>query len=174
MKAMMKKIFGKKVLILLTAILLLIAVLPVYRKSTAHERISEFGKYQGYSQELYDGSKRTSDFLTLSDGTRLAYDLRLPTKYGVIADEPLPVLFKYTPYNRAWTVFDKDGKAILCELMPVWYCEPMLRFRAWVMPNGPGQIKDAVARLRSILLACHGSITSRASSSQFLEENRSS
>jgi putative CocE/NonD family hydrolase len=142
----MKKIFGKRVLIPLAAVLLLIAVWAVYRNNAPIEKISEFGKYQGYSQELYDGSKRTSDYLTLFDGTQLAYDLFLPTKDGVVADQHLPALFKYTPYNRAWNVFDKDGKAVLCELMPVWYCEPMLRFRAWVMPDGRGQIKDAVSR----------------------------
>ena len=133
-------------LIALAAVLLLIAAWAVYRNNAPLEKISEFGKYQGYSQELYDGSKRTSDYLTLSDGTRLAYDLFLPTKDDVPAEKPLPVLFKYTPYNRAWNVFDKDGKAVLCELMPVWYCEPMLSFRAWVMPDGRGQIKDAVSR----------------------------
>jgi predicted acyl esterase len=146
MNTRVKKRLGKKVLIPLAAILLLIAVLAIYRKSTPHERISEFDKYQGYSQELYDGSKRTSDYLTLSDGTQLAYDLFLPTKEDLPTDQLLPTLFKYTPYNRTWTIFDKDGKAVLCDLMPVWYCEPMLRFRAWVMPNGRGQIKDAVGR----------------------------
>jgi len=146
MKTRMKKIFGKKVLIPLAAVLLLIAAWAVYRNNAPIEKISEFGKYQGYSQELYDGSKRTSDYLTLSDGTRLAYDLFLPTKEDVPTDQPLPTLFKYTPYGRAWTVFDKAGKAVLCDLMPVWYCDPMLRLRSWVMPHGSGKIKDAVSR----------------------------
>jgi uncharacterized protein len=75
--------------------------------------ISEFGKYQGYSAALYDGTQRTSEYLTLSDGTRLAYDLILPTKKGVPANKPLPVLFKYTPYGRAWTIFDKDGRLLI-------------------------------------------------------------
>jgi hypothetical protein len=50
--------------------------------------VSEFGKYQGYSQKLYDGYKRSSDLLTLSDGTQLAYDLYQPTKKGVPASQP--------------------------------------------------------------------------------------
>src|SRR5512138_418149 len=146
MNTMMKKISSKKVLIPLAVVLLLFTLWMVYRKNAPQEKISEFGRYQGYSEAIYDGSQRTSDFLLLSDGTRLAYDLFLPTKDGVVADQPLPVLFKYTPYNRAWTVFDEDGKVVLCDLMPVWYCEPMLKFRALVMPDGKGKIKDAVSR----------------------------
>jgi hypothetical protein len=82
MNTMLKIIFGKKVLIPLVIVLLLFAVWTAYRKYAPREKMSEFGKYQGYSEEAYDGSKRTSDYLTLSDGTRLAYDLFLPTKKG--------------------------------------------------------------------------------------------
>ena len=78
--------------------------------------ISTFGKYQGYSEPVYDGTERTSEYLTLSDGTRLAYDLLIPTKKGTLADQPLPALFKYTPYGRTWTIFDKDGKNLLTEI----------------------------------------------------------
>jgi uncharacterized protein len=63
--------------------------------------ISEFGKYQGYSDPIYDGTKRTSEYLILSDGTRLAYDLIVPTKKGVPADQSLPAQFKDTSYGRA-------------------------------------------------------------------------
>jgi putative CocE/NonD family hydrolase len=142
----MKRIAIRKAILSLVAVSLLLTFWGIYKRKERPRIISEFGQYQGYSEENYDGSKRASDYLTLSDGTRLAYDLFLPTKKNVVADKPLPVLFKYTPYGRAWTVFDKDGKAVLCGLMPVWYCDPMLRFRAWVMPHGSGQIKDAVSR----------------------------
>ena len=145
------KTLAIKIMIPLAVVVLLWILLIVYRmKSTDQTRVSEFGKYRGYSEAVYDGSKRTSDYLPLSDGTRLAYDLFLPAKDGVVADQPLPVLFKYTPYGRAWTVFDKDGNVALCELFTVWYCEPMLRLRALLVPlfvpNGNGQIRDAVAR----------------------------
>jgi putative CocE/NonD family hydrolase len=144
-----KRIAVRKIILpVVVVILLLLTFWNVYKGNQRQKVISEFGKYQGYSKKVYDGSKRTSDYLTLSDGTRLAYDLFLPTKAGAVADEPLPALFKYTPYNRAWTVFDQHGNAVLCELMPVWYCEPMLRFR-WLMVSlvgGIGQIKEAVSR----------------------------
>jgi len=142
----MKNKFWKVVAVLL-AVVLLFSVLAYTRNGKERNQvISEFGQYQGYSETVYDGWKRTSDYLPLSDGTQLAYDLFLPTKDGAVVDQPLPVLFKYTPYNRAWNLFDKDGKVVICDLFDVWYCEPMIRFRAMVMPHGSGQLKDAVSR----------------------------
>jgi len=99
--------------------------------------ISEFGKYQGYTEKVYDGYKRASDFLALSDGTRLAYDVYLPTKKGVRASQPLPVLFMYTPYGRSWTLFDEQGKNNLAQLMNLkWYEDLFLRVRSWLASDG--------------------------------------
>ncbi|HSB02132.1 MAG TPA: CocE/NonD family hydrolase, partial [Anaerolineales bacterium] len=140
----MKRKYG----ILLAALIVIMVVgllIPFNRKAT-NEKISRFGEYQGYSEMVYDGAQRTSDFLTLSDGTRLAYDLFLPVKEDVVADVPLPTLFKYTPYGRCWTVLDEDGKNNFSELGMPWYYDPMLRFRAWVMPNGEGKRMDALNR----------------------------
>ena len=138
-----------RIIIPLTVFLLLIALYFVLHrpaKAGALQKVSEFGKYQGYSEPVYNGSKRTSDYLKLSDGTRLAYDLILPTKDGVVAEKPLPTLFKYTPYDRAWTPFDKNGHFALSELGMPWYYGPMARIRALVMPDGRGKIMDALWR----------------------------
>ena len=107
------------------------------KRQLRRETVSRFGVYQGYTDKMYDGTQRVSDYLALSDGTRLAYDLILPTKHGVPADQPLPVLFKYTPYMRAWTVFDKNGKSNIAELEALpWYAEAMLRLRSWIVTHG--------------------------------------
>jgi hypothetical protein len=108
--------------------------------------ISEFGKYQGYSEALYDGTRRTSDYLTLSDGTRLAYDLIIPTKKGVLAGKPLPVLFKYTPYGRSWTIFDKEGKFLIGRFVGL-PASAMLRVRYW-LAGERGRILDPLFRDR--------------------------
>ena len=76
-------------------------------------KVSQFGRYQGHSEAVYDGYQRSSQYLVLGDGTRLAYDLYLPTKGGVPADQPLPTLFKYTPYLRTFTIFDENGSNYL-------------------------------------------------------------
>ncbi|HET9910994.1 MAG TPA: CocE/NonD family hydrolase [Anaerolineales bacterium] len=130
----------------LTVIVIVIVLSTFSGGQAKNEKISRFGEYQGYSEMLYDSTQRTSDYLTLSDGTRLAYDLFLPVKDGAVADEPLPTLFKYTPYGRCWTVLDKEGDNNLSGLGMPWYYDPMLRFRAWVMPDGSGKRMDALNR----------------------------
>ena len=126
-----------KMLYPLIAVFLLIALFSMYKGIARQARLSEFGKYQGYSKAIYSGSQRISDYLTLSDGRRLAYDLILPTKKGVPAGEPLPVLFKYTPYLRTFTIFDKNGKNIIADLFSLgWKERAMLRIRYWLYDRG--------------------------------------
>ena len=124
----MKKSIWKIVIPIVAAVLLLIVLFLILQRKDKNAVVSTFGKYQGYSEASYDGHQRTSDYLALTNGTRLAYDLFLPTKKGIPANIPLPVLFKYTPYDRAWTVFDAQGHFGLADIMP-WYANPMARVR---------------------------------------------
>jgi putative CocE/NonD family hydrolase len=81
----------------------------------------------------------------LSNGTRLAYDLILPMKKGVPASGRLPVLFKYTPYLRTFTIFDEDGKNIIADLYDLgWKERTMLRIRYWI--SDQGRFMDPVFR----------------------------
>ena len=123
----MKRLFrGKRMVILLAAVLLLVVLILFFVFS---------GQDAGY--------KRTSEYLTMADGTRLAYDLYLPTIDGVPADGPLPTLFKYTPYNRALTQFDETGHCDFCDFPGApWYGELMLRGRRAIM----GDVSDTVQR----------------------------
>jgi len=106
-------------------------------KPSDDEKISELGRYQGYSEAVYNGSVRQSDYLTLSNGTRLAYDLILPAKDRMPASEPLPVLFKYTPYLRTFTVFDENGVNIMANSFDLTFKEKvMLRIRYCVYDRG--------------------------------------
>jgi putative CocE/NonD family hydrolase len=136
-----------KIWYLSIAALLAIAVFVLYRWLAGPEKMSEFGRYQGYSEVIYDGNQRTSDYLTLPDGRRLAYDLLLPTKEGIPAKEPLPVLFKYTPYLRTFTIFDQDGNNTIAGLFNLsWKERCMLRIRYWV--HDRGHLMDPVFRTR--------------------------
>jgi putative CocE/NonD family hydrolase len=129
------------------AVVVVVAVAFVLlRKRPTTEKVSRFGEYQGYSAVAYDGARRSSDYLKLSDGTQLAYDLFLPVKDGTVAAGPMPTLFKYTPYGRAWTVFDENGRNNLAGMGMPWYYEPLLRFRAAVVPGGEGNIMDALSK----------------------------
>lgn len=143
----MSKLINAKMKYPLIAVILVIALFFINKRIFAKGEVSEFGKYQGYSEAIYDGKKRISDYLTLSDGTRLAYDLILPTQKGVPASEPLPVLFKYTPYMRTFTIFDKDGKNLITFFIDLkWYEKAMLRIRYWL--SDQGHLMDPLMRTK--------------------------
>jgi hypothetical protein len=133
----MNKLMNMKMIYPFIAVVLVMALFLLYKKQSKQIKVSEFGKYKGYSEEIYDANKRISDYLTLQNGTRLAYDLILPTKNGVPARESLPVLFKYTPYLRNFTIFDKSGKNLLADFLDLkWYEKAMLRIRYWFFDQG--------------------------------------
>jgi hypothetical protein len=133
----MKKLVQTQKLYFLTATTLALMLFWRLTSQAGQEKVSELGKYQGYSEAEYDGRKRTSDYLMLSNGTRLAYDLILPTKKGVPTDKPLPVLFKYTPYLRAFTIFDQAGNNIIAGLFNLgWKERAYLRVRYWFGKQG--------------------------------------
>ena len=119
-------------------------------------KVSDLGRYQGFSNAFYNGSERTSDYLTLKDGVRLAYDLILPTKDRVPGSEQLPVLFKYTPYLRTFTVFDGAGRNILAELFDMgWKARAWLRLRYWL--SSRGRVMDPLMRTPWLeLMVKHG------------------
>lgn len=143
----MNKPRNAKMIYGLIAVILVIVAFMVYKGQAGKGRVSEFGKYRGYSEKTYDGNERRSEYLTLSNGTRLAYDLILPTRKGVPANKPLPVLFKYTPYLRTFTIFDKDGNNIIAGLFNLgWKEKAYLRIRYWF--NKRGNLMDPVFRTK--------------------------
>ncbi len=98
----MKNITRNRVTIFLIVVAVIAALFFLHKRQAGREKVSQFGEYQGYSEAAYDGHERRSEYMMLKDGTRLAYDLILPTKDGVPTGKALPVLFKYTPYLRAF------------------------------------------------------------------------
>jgi uncharacterized protein len=133
----MNRLISIKILFPLMAVLLALLLVMIYKKHFRQARVSEFGKYHGYCEAIYDGNQRISDYLTLSNGTRLAYDLILPTLKGKPANTPFPVLFKYTPYLRTFTIFDKKGKNVISDLFSLGLKERiMLKIRYWVYDRG--------------------------------------
>lgn len=56
----------------------------------------------GAQTSSYDGYRRTSEYVTMRDGIRLAVDVLRPTKAGVLHQEKLPVVWTHHRYNRAF------------------------------------------------------------------------
>ncbi len=118
----------------LLAFLLLITLstFAATSKSADAPRISEPGKYAGYSPVRFDGYKLTSQYVAVRDGTRLAVDLFRPTSNGVIVEEKLPVLWMHTPYNRrnyrdGLTAANYPGKAL--QLVKYGYVVAVVDYR---------------------------------------------
>lgn len=69
-------------------------------QAQAQDKVSRFGEYSGWSPPLYTQSVRTSSYLTMRDGTRLAMDLHRPAVNGQAVDTPYPVLWQHSLTRR--------------------------------------------------------------------------
>lgn len=83
-----------------------------YKGDMNMNKVSKPGVYSGYSEALYDGWKRFSEYVTMRDGVRIAVDYYRPTKNGITEENPLPVVWIFTPYDYR-TVF-ATGRYSLC------------------------------------------------------------
>jgi putative CocE/NonD family hydrolase len=72
------------------------------------EKVSRPGEYSGYSEPVYSEWRRTSQYVEVRDGTKLAVDIYRPAVNGAVVDDPLPLVWTHDRYHRA-NVGD-DGK----------------------------------------------------------------
>ena len=64
----------------------------VARQAVKH-RISEPGRYEGYSEAIYDGWQRNSVYVTVRDGTKIAMDIySCETSESLLSVSPLCVI----------------------------------------------------------------------------------
>ncbi|MEM9360476.1 MAG: CocE/NonD family hydrolase, partial [Pseudomonadota bacterium] len=80
---------------------------------------SAFGVYQGYSVAKYNGWERTTQYVAMRDGVRLAVDVMLPSVDGIIADAPIPTIMILQRYGRAYIFANRDGVVTPVEGYPV-------------------------------------------------------
>jgi putative CocE/NonD family hydrolase len=67
----------------------------------ADVKVSRLGEYRGYSTAVYDGWVRSSEYVSMRDGVKIAIDIFRPTKNGKTAEEKLPVVWICKRYQRA-------------------------------------------------------------------------
>lgn len=72
-------------------------------------QVSKPGQYEGYSQPVYEQWVRSSQYLTMRDGFKLAVDIFRPARNGEPVSESLPVIWTYERYQRASV---RDGRVI--------------------------------------------------------------
>lgn len=87
------------------------------------------------SKPIYEQWIRTSRYVEVRDGTKLAVDIFRPSLDGIVpVDEPLPVVFQADPYHRADIVEDElitilDRKPVLENLLKHGYVISCLDLR---------------------------------------------
>ncbi|HEX6904254.1 MAG TPA: CocE/NonD family hydrolase [Thermoanaerobaculia bacterium] len=74
---------------------------PAPAESARPAKVSRFNEYRGWSEAVYDGWVRSSVYVPMRDGTRLAVDIFRPTRNGQVAEEKLPVVWTHHRYQRA-------------------------------------------------------------------------
>jgi putative CocE/NonD family hydrolase len=68
--------------------------------AVADGRVSEFGRYDGYSEARFDEWVTESRYVEMRDGVRLAVDVTRPAVDGVAVEEQLPVIWTHSRYHR--------------------------------------------------------------------------
>ncbi len=85
---------------LISAVFAILLVQCVTSATLAEELISRPGEYRGYSEQIYDGVELISQYVEVTDGTKLAVDIYRPVLDGELVTDPLPVVLQNTRYHR--------------------------------------------------------------------------
>ena len=68
------------------------------------KKVSDPFNYSGYSSQVYKSYLKSSEYVEMSDGTKIAVDVYMPQ--GGPKQSSYPVIFQYTPYGRAFALPD--------------------------------------------------------------------
>jgi len=71
------------------------------------DAVSEFGRYEKFSEPVYDQWIRQSQYVTMRDGVKLAVDIVRPATDGKPVAKPLPLVWTHDRYHRA---NEREGK----------------------------------------------------------------
>ncbi len=105
------------------------------------------------SPRQYPDYHKESLFITMEDGTRLAADIFLPAVGDAPAPEPVPLVWTYTRYNRAFqqgsSVYDSMAQPGLRELVRRGYAYASVDVRGggasfgrYEAPFSPAEVRD--------------------------------
>lgn len=81
-------------------------------------RVSELGRYEGYTAPIYDEYVRSSVYVPMRDGEKLAVDIYRPSRNGVAVETPMPILLMYSRYWRAKERLDGSIEGLFGILPP--------------------------------------------------------
>lgn len=112
-------------------------------------KVSRMGEYSGYSQPVYKEWARTSQYVAVRDGTRLAVDIVRPVQDGKPVDAKLPVIYIHERYQRARVTNGKIvSQATMSGFWETWVSHGYVLITADVRGGGasfgsrPGEMMD--------------------------------
>ncbi len=119
---------------------------PVVQSATAAgQRLSQPGRYEGYSQPIYTEWVKTSQYLTIRDGAWLAADILRPAINGKAVEMPLPLVWTHHRYHR-----ERYTPGYIFSLVSFGYIYTVVdprgtgaSFGVWQAPNTPDETRDA-------------------------------
>lgn len=95
---------------ILSCLVILVSIIHCKREASLSEteagKVSRPFEYKGYSSPEYKSYVKSSQYVSMFDGTKIAVDVYLPSDGP--KDRSYPVLFTYHPYKRA-TIDPKTG-----------------------------------------------------------------
>ena len=71
------------------------------KPQAARKVASSFGEYELFEEASYQEWVRTSQYVKMSDGVRIAVDIVRPSVNGKPVEKPLPCIWTHTRYHRA-------------------------------------------------------------------------
>ena len=84
------------------------------------EKVSEFGRYEGYSEALFDEWVTSSLYVEMRDGVQLAVDVTRPAVDGVAVEEPFPVVWTHSRYHRNFSsLMRRPGTSMVDVMEPL-------------------------------------------------------
>jgi putative CocE/NonD family hydrolase len=98
-----------------------VLLLPIHLLQAKESRP---GVYHGYSEARFSEWQKTSQYVSMSDGVKLAVDIYRPAVNGRAVDEKFPVVWIHTPYRRAYT----DPKGTLVNPLERLSLMPLLNY----------------------------------------------
>ncbi|RRJ64634.1 CocE/NonD family hydrolase [Paenibacillus oralis] len=104
----------KRIISVFVCFVLILSITACSSSNTTKEKVSKPFVYSGYTKAEFKDYKKSSQYVEMSDGTKLAVDIYLPTNGPEQA--AFPVVFQYTPYGRAFIMPDVK-----------WYEKPFIK-----------------------------------------------
>ncbi|MGE5583629.1 MAG: CocE/NonD family hydrolase [Bacillota bacterium] len=96
---------GKLIGCFLVSLICIAVFLPgvTLSQNQPDKKVSSLSNYSGYSSMIYNKWQRSSLYVQVRDGTKLAVDIYRPVDKGKVVNDPLPVIWMHTCYQRVMT-----------------------------------------------------------------------